>query len=473
MSNLIYLSVPGLRRCDISGATPQLRSWADQGALHDLTPTFPCVTSCLQASMFTGVGPRGHGVIANGFYDRSRREVEFWVGRNNRIQAPQIWEELKRRGMTSAVWHAQNIKDAAADFIVTPEPIHEPNGATKLWCYSKPDGLYAELLANFGHFPLQHYWGPLSNIESTKWILRAAAWLHKRNAPNFHWIYLPHLDYAMQKFGPNSPQARQSLIELDRAIAEFAAFILGQTHAIQGEPNVILSKPSVILSKPSVILSDAKDLNPPVFLVAGEYAMTEVNAGILPNRILRQAGMLAVREENGREVIDFPRTPAFAMVDHQLAHVFVQDDAGREMRSKQVAELFRGVPGIAGVFAGSERTQIGLDHPLSGDVILISDDDRWFAYYWWLDDAVAPSFARTVDIHRKPGYDPVELFFDPSTKGIPLNAELVKGSHGVPATQARHRTALICSQPSRALDARNELRDTDLKNICLELLQAS
>lgn len=423
--------------------------------------------------MFTGAAPHEHGVIANGFYDREKREVEFWVGRNNRIKGLQIWDELRRREISSAAWHAQNIKDAAADLIVTPEPIHQPDGTTKLWCYSKPDGLYAELIGECGHFPLQHYWGPLSNIESTKWILRAAAWLHKRHTPGFHWIYLPHLDYAMQKFGPNSPQAAQAVGELDRAIAEFVAIV--ETNAAVASNAAIVpgdvKGSSAVMESDFVMLSDAKHLAAPVFIVAGEYALTDVTCAIHPNRILRQAGMLSVREVEGKEHVDLARSVAFAMVDHQFAHVYVSGGEGRAKRVARIVESFRGTPGISGVFADSERAPIGLNHPLSGDVILVSEEDHWFAYYWWLDDSLAPFFARTVDIHRKPGYDPVELFFDPIAKGIPLNAALVKGSHGVPTTQTHHRTALLCSQPSRALEAPGELRDTDLKDICLRLLE--
>jgi hypothetical protein len=445
--HLIFLSLPGLRPRDIDEArTPTLYAWANCGAMAELTPTYPCVTSCVQASMLTGTPPSEHGVIANGFYHRDRHEVEFWVAHNNVIVGEQIWEAIRRRRpkLTSAAWHAQNIKGAAADFIVTPAPIHESDGTTKLWCYSKPDGLYQQLLDDLGHFPLQHYWGPLSNIESTKWILRAAAWLIDRHAPNFHWIYIPHLDYASQKFGPNSPQATAALSELDGELAGFAERVAA-----------------------SRIGKDA------VFLVAGEYAMTDVSGVVYPNRVLREAGLLAVREERGAEYIDLARCAAFAMVDHQFAHVYIESShqsREQERAVNRVAELFRGMPGITGVYAGAERAAIGATHERCGDVILACDDAHWLAYYWWLDDAAAPPFARTVNIHRKPGYDPVELFFDPATRGIPLDASLVKGSHGVPATGPRHRTALICSLTSRAVDSNRCYRDMDIKDICLNLL---
>lgn len=440
--HLVVLTVPGLRPRDVDAAnTPTLHAWAASGAIAELTPTFPCVTSPVQASMFTGRPPREHGIIANGFYDRARRSVEFWVGGNDRIAGEQIWDAVRARQprATSAVWHAQNIKGASADYIITPAPIHEADGTTKLWCYSKPDGTYQALVDSIGHFPLQHYWGPLSNINSTRWILRAAAWLIEQHRPSLHWIYIPHLDYASQKFGPNSPQAAAALRELDAELAVFAA----EVPCAVGHGRT-------------------------TFLAVGEYAMTDVSCVVHPNRMLREAGLLKVREADGGELLDLAASRAFAMVDHQFAHVFVEPNDAAQVAG--VRDLLRSKPGIAMALAGDERRSLGMDHPRCGDVLLVSEDDAWFSYYWWLDDARAPGFARTVDIHRKPGYDPVELFFDPATRGIPLKTELVKGSHGVPATRPCHRAALVCSSSGGITGSGDALRDTDVKRICLNLL---
>ena len=439
---LIFLSIPGLRPRDVDAATtPTLHGWATGGAMAKLTPTFPCVTSPVQATMWTGKPPGEHGVIANGFFHRDRSEVEFWVAHNDVIQGEQIWETIRRQrpGFTSAVWHAQNIKGAAADFIITPAPIHEPDGTTRLWCYSKPEGLYQELLDAMGHFPLKHYWGPLANIESTRWILDAARWLIDNRAPNFHWIYIPHLDYASQKFGPNSDEARDALVELDAELGRFAAGVAA-----------------------SAIGDKA------VYLVAGEYALTDVSGVIYPNRLLREAGLLHVHDEPDGEIVDLATSPAFALVDHQLAHVFVRDSEATNV--KGIADLFRSAPGVAGVYEGNKRREIGLAHNRAGDIILVAEQSHWFAYYWWLDDEAAPPFARTVDIHRKPGYDPVELFFDPATRGIPLDARLVRGSHGAPATVSAQQAALICSATGGAVESARTYRDVEIKRISLQLL---
>ena len=441
--HLIFLSVAGLRPTDVDKiTTPTLYDWASRGTLAEVAPSFPCVTSCVQASMWTGLPPGQHGVIGNGFFHRYRHEVEFWVAHNDVIAGEQIWDAIhgRRPGFTSAVWHAQNIKGAGADFIVTPAPIHEPDGKTKLWCYSKPDGLYQELLDEMGHFPLQHYWGPLANIESTRWILNAAHWLNERSAPNLHWIYVPHLDYAAQKFGPDSTEARVALVELDQLLAGFAEKIDGSS------------------------IGDRV-----VYLVVGEYALTEVSGVIHPNRILREAGLLDVRQENGHEYLDLASSAAFAMVDHQLAHIFV--NPSEPQAQARCFDLFQKLEGIAGVYAGDDRSRVGLQHERSGDIILVADEAYWFAYYWWFDDAAAPPFARMVDIHRKPGYDPVELFMDPVTKAIPLDATLVKGSHGAPVSAPRQHGALICSATTHAVDTGHTYRDTDIKRITLDLLE--
>ena len=441
--HLIFLSIPGLRPRDVTPqTTPTLYQWANRGVLAELTPTFPCVTSPVQTTMWTGIPPDRHGVIANGFFHRDRREVAFWTAHHDVIEGEPVWDAIRTRRsrLTSAVWHAQNIKGASADFIVTPAPIHEPDGGVRLWCYSKPEGLYQNLLDALGHFPLQHYWGPLTGIESTRWILDGACWLIDRYAPNFHWIYIPHLDYAAQKFGPDSPQAQASLVELDEQLARLADHVARSP------------------------IDDSV-----VYVAAGEYALTDVTGVVYPNRMLHEAGLLTVREVDGREQIDLEKSAAFAMVDHQFSHIYLNNRADSRRRA-QVCALFEQTAGIAGVYAGDDRKKIGLDHPRSGEIILVTQPDHWLAYYWWFDDAAAPAFARTVDIHRKPGYDPVELFFNPATREIPLNATLVKGSHGAPAVEARQQTALICSSPACDIRPGQPYQDVDLNRIALDLM---
>jgi len=437
IEHVVFCSIPGLRPGDVhdSNLTPALYRFSHTGAWRSLVPTFPCVTSPVQASMLTGVGPGSHGVIANGFYDPGRNEVAFWVGDHSAIDSPTFFTRLAkhRPKRTAAVWHAQNIKGAEATYLCTPAPIHKRDGSIKPWCHTKPKRLYKQLVKQLGHFPLHHYWGPLANIKSTRWILEAALRVAMKHKPHFQYIYIPHLDYAAQKFGPNSSEAADALAELDEALDDFIERY-----------------------------DDITGIEKTAWILAGEYALTEVAGAAYPNRILRQAGLLSVARRGGHEYLDIADSGAFAMVDHQFAHVYL-----RGVDPERVADTFRDCDDIADILVGRERAAIGMDHPRSAPIILISQSDRWFAYYWWLDDAAAPPFAHTVDIHAKPGYDPVELFIDPKTKRIPLDASLVKGSHGAPVTTPEQRAILMTTQPEWLESLPTPTRDTDVfKMLC-------
>ena len=396
---LILLTIPGLREKDVA-VMPHLREMTAAGQIVNLVPSFPCVTCPVQANMTTGRLPTAHGVVANGFYWRDKQRVEMWTSPNDCIERPQIWDLLTHveGAVTSAVWFAMHSVGADADFICTPKPIHNPDGSESLWCYTRPVELYGELRDELGHFPLKHFWGPLANIRSTAWIGESAAVAARRWNPDFFWIYLPHLDYSAQKLGPDSPAAATAVAELD---AE-----LGRLHA-------------------AMQATYGDDL---VWLVAGEYAITPVDHVTYPNRVLREAGLLSVCQQDDRELLDFSASRAWAMVDHQFSHVFVAN--GDPQTAERVAGLFRDQPGIAEVLVGDQRGRYALDHPRSGEVILVSAPNSWQAYYYWLSDDTAPAFARTVDIHRKPGYDPVELHIDMAARSIPLDASLIRGSHG-------------------------------------------
>jgi hypothetical protein len=413
---VILVSVPGLRERDLS-LMPNLARLATGGGYASLLPGFPAVTCPVQANMTTGKKAREHGVVANGFYWRDQRRVEMWTAWNDCILQPQIWDILhdRDRSTTSAAWFPLHSKGSGADYICTPAPVHNADGSESPWCFTRPDTLYDELQAKFGHFPLHHFWGPIAGIQSSAWIVASAVYTAQKYRPNFFYIYLPHLDYAAQKAGPDSKAAKQALAELD---AEFEKLITG-LNAAYGET--------------------------PLWLVASEYAIVPVDDVVYPNRILREAGLLKVSQADDGELLDLGASKAWALVDHQFSHLFVQDSDPKVV--KKVARLFSKQPGIAEVLTAESLGEYGLDHARSGDVVLVSEQNSWQAYYWWLEDASAPRFARTVDIHRKPGYDPVELFFDARSKSIPLNAKLVKGSHGAPVRTPAQRGVLLSSEP--------------------------
>jgi predicted AlkP superfamily pyrophosphatase or phosphodiesterase len=256
----------------------------------------------------------------------------------------------------------------------------------------------------------------------------------ERFKPNLFYAYLPHLDYAAQKFGPDSPQAMASLIELDNEIGRMVDGFAAAYGNVK-----------------------------PLWLIASEYVITPVDHVLYPNRILREAGLLKVKQTDAGEVIDFEASQAFALADHQLSHIFIKDDDPKTPH--RIAELFVGQPGVAEVVSPREEQQYDLNHARSGELVVVSAPNSWQAYYWWTDDAQAPKFARTVDIHRKPGYDPVEMFFDPVAKGIPLDASLVKGSHGAPALEPAQRGVLLSSQ--RGVFVEGPTADTDVADIVL------
>lgn len=430
----VLLSIPGLREKDVAGM-PKLRELMSGGETAELVPSFPCVTCPVQAAMTTGGLPGEHGVVANGFYWRQKGQVEMWTSPNDCIGRPQIWEVLKRHRpeSTAAVWFPLHSKQCRADYVCTPAPIHNPDGSESLWCYTRPKELYGELRDELGHFPLQHFWGPMTNVKSTAWIADSAVSAARRWRPDLFYIYLPHLDYAAQRSGPDSQAQQQAVVELDEVIGRLGD---GLAEAYGGQP---------------------------LWIAAGEYAVTPVQHVSYPNRILHEAGLLAVSQQRDGEHLDPAQSRAWALVDHQFSHVFVA--GGDPTAAAQVAELFAGRPGIAEVLAGDDRTRYHLDHPRSGEVVLISTPESWQAYYWWLDDQKAPAFARTVDIHRKPGYDPVELHFDPPTKTIPLDATLIRGSHGAPAVDPSQWTTLLASEPLGV--SGKSVADTDVFGIVL------
>jgi len=432
---IVLLSIPGLRERDVT-VMRNLRTVMMGGEIADLTPSFPCVTCPVQAAMTTGKPASGHGVVANGFYWRDQQQVEMWTSPNNCIAGPQLWEVLAGAApkRSSAVWFPLHSKQCTADYVCTPAPIHNPDGSESLWCYTRPEALYGTLRDELGHFPLQHFWGPMANAKSSQWIADSAACAARQWQPNFLYIYLPHLDYAAQRTGPDSVAAEQAVAELDELIGSLYQQLCA-----------------------------AYDTTP-LLLIAGEYTITPVDHVTYPNRRLREAGLLAVSESDDGEHLDFEHSAAWAMVDHQFSHVFVRN--GDVETTGKVADLFRGTPGIAEVLVGPELVKYDLAHQRSGEVVLVSTPDSWQAYYWWLDDSQSPGFARKVDIHRKPGYDPVELHIDPASKSIPLDATLIKGSHGAPVTDGTQRTVMLASEPG-LLPHHTGMRDVDVFDVVL------
>jgi len=399
MNYSILLDIVGLEQKHLdSGLLPNIAKLAENGEVAKLEPTFPAVTSSVQASILTGKFPKEHGIIANGLYDRSTYSVSFWEQPSSLVQTPRIWDTIKQRSdKKTAVLFWQNTMYANSDIVVTPRPIHLDDKMV-MWCYSKPQGYYEKLKERLGEFNLASYWGPLASSNSSEWIANAAEYTMETERPNFLFVYIPHVDYSAQRFGKGSVQVNDDLKIADEIVGRLAQKA-----------------------------TDIGIRNETQFVILSEYSFNDVDSAIPLNLVLRDADLLSVRTIQEKEYLDFEYSKAFAMVDHQVSHVFIKDGYEKEAR-----KALENAPGIDKVLDNRSKKEMAIGHERSGELIAISAKDKWFSYYWWHEDNRAPEFARKVDIHRKPGYDPVELFFDPKTKSIPLEPRMVKGSHGRP-----------------------------------------
>jgi len=431
LPHVLVLSVPGLRRADLV-RMPALADLATKGQCLPLAPGFPAVTCAVQATLTTGAAPAAHGIVANGLFDRAARHLEMWISPDAVHRAPRLWDVVKceRPEVRTAAWFLLQSKHATADLVCLPAPRHNPDGTETMWCHTNPEPLYARLRESLGEFPLHKFWGPAAGIESSRWIARSFVEAARPAPPHLSFVYLPHLDYAAQSSGPDGPRAHAACGELDAEIAT--------------------------LVKDFGDLVGVEDLT---VLVVGEYAIRPVSRAVFPNRLLREAGLLAVRDAGDGEILDLAESTAWALADHQVCHIFLRDGHDAAVRDG-VAALFRGTAGVGRVLAGPDLVAAGLASAPEqdgtsrcGDVVLEATLDAWFAYPYWLDDARAPAFARTIDIHRKPGYDPLELHLNRTALpriAIPLDTSLVRGSHGAVDPAAPHETVFIASRPDVA-----------------------
>jgi predicted AlkP superfamily pyrophosphatase or phosphodiesterase len=400
MNYTILLDIVGLEVKHLdSGLLPNIAKITENGETARLEPTFPAVTSSVQASILSGRYPREHGIISNGLYDRSTYNVSFWEQSSSLVQAQRAWDAVKQKNSKkkTAVLFWQNTMYANSDIVVTPRPIHLDDKMI-MWCYSKPVGYYEKLKEKLGEFNLASYWGPFASSKSSEWIANAAEYTLDNERPNFLFVYIPHADYSAQRFGKGAVQVRDDLKKADEIVGRLVQKTsdLGIEHETQ-------------------------------FLIISEYAFNDVNGAVPLNLMLRDAGLLSIRTIQEKEYLDFEYSKAFAMVDHQMAHLYIKK--GYETETRKALE---NTDGVERILDSNGKKELAIDHERSGELIAISARDRWFSYYWWHDENRAPDFAGKVDIHRKPGYDPVELFIDRKTKSIPLDASLVKGSHGRP-----------------------------------------
>jgi len=440
MKRTLVLNVVGLTPSLLGEHTPHLAELARRGRAVPLRTITPAVTSSVQSTFLTGSLPSEHGAVANGWFFRELAQVWLWRQNNALVQGEKLWQRARRRdpSFTCAklFWWFNMYADV--DWAVTPRPMYRADGRKLPDVHTFPSTLRDELTHKLGTFPLFEFWGPRADIASSRWIAECARHVETAHQPTLNLVYLPHLDYELQRSGPRGVKVPAELRKIDEVCGG--------------------------------LINDARRDGRRV-VVLSEYGITEVSAPIHINRALREAGWLAFRLEEGEEHFDAGASRAFAVADHQVAHIYVRDPADLA----HVRALVESLAGVERVLDAEGKRSEGLDHERSGELVAISKQDRWFSYYWWLDDARAPDYARTVAIHNKPGYDPAELFLDPALKFptlavgqrlfrskvlnqrvlldvIPLDASLVRGSHGRPTDDPGEGPIFISDTPSLLSD---------------------
>jgi predicted AlkP superfamily pyrophosphatase or phosphodiesterase len=489
MNRLAVINVVGLTESLIGEHTPRIAEFRKRGALAQIAPAFPAVTCTAQSNYLTGKLPSQHGIVGNGWYNRELAEIQFWKQSNHLVQSPKIWDELRkqseivnRKSSTVNLFWWFNMY-STVDYYLTPRPMYPADGRKVFDVYSWPHSIRTEIKRDLGEFPFFGFWGPAAGIKTpqgsadcaTRWIAESAKWIENKYQPTLNLIYLPHLDYNLQRHG---------------------AYVggTGVSPVLSGGTPENLAKPppNKIRRDAEFNRRDACFTNPKIFtdlreidaivgdlidffnqrgvrvVLLSEYGITNVDTPVHLNRIFRQHGWLAVKDELGREILDAGASKVFAVADHQVAHIYFNPDAESGLE-KSVRELLEKTDGVESVLGKAEQIAAGVDHPRAGDLMAVAKETAWFTYYHWLDDARAPDFARTVDIHSKPGYDPVELFLDPNIPlpklkiawrllqkklgfrmlmdVIPLDALLVKGSHGRRPADKKDWPVFITGQP--------------------------
>lgn len=417
MKKTVVLDIVALSPRVIGEHTPFLKNWIASKKQAVVEPVLPAVTCSAQSVYLTGKWPTENGIVGNGWYFQDECEIKFWRQSNKLVQAEKVWEVLRKENPEFTVanmfwWYNMY---SSADYAVTPRPLYPADGRKLPDCHSQPMELRDRLQAELGQFPLFTFWGPNTTIESSRWIAEAAKKVEEWYNPTLNLIYIPHLDYNLQKFGIDFSKISKDLREVDDLAKDLITFFENRGAEV---------------------------------LLLSEYGITTVSKPIHLNRIFREKGWIQVKNESGRETLDAGTSAVFAVADHQVAHVHVNDHS----KLAEVKTLLEKTSGVEKVLDAQGKKDYHLDHERSGDLVVIADADSWFTYYFWLDDAKAPDYARCVDIHRKPGYDPVELVLDPAIKipilkigskvlkkklgfrylmdVIPLDATLVKGAHG-------------------------------------------
>ncbi len=436
MERICLVDVVGLTPAHIGSETPTLQELSQEGGSDGAQPldgVFPAVTLPPQASLLTGSPPSEHGAVGNGWlYDT--QEIRFWQQARELINGETIYEQARDEfggDFTTALlffWFSQGA--VSADYRVIPKPWYGSDGSKEFDIHGAPHRYVTELKEKLGDFPFFTFWGPHSGPPATEWIAEATAHTLRSRQPNLTLSYLPLLDYPMQKHGPDDSRSRDALSKVDQCVET---------------------------------IREAADETDTKLVIFSEYGLSSVNHPVHINRIFRKEGWLNVKYGPFGEQLDIGQSTVFAASDHQVAHVYVRD----QDKIPPARKRLRDMEGVEQVWGKQQQREHGICHGRSGDFIAIAEPGAWFTYYFWLDDDHAPDYARTVDIHSKPGYDPVEMFVDPELSFpdvnaawtvlkkklgfryrmelTPLDASLVQGSHGRPVSDPDKGPVLITS----------------------------
>ncbi len=350
---------------------------------------FPALTCPVQASFRTGLEPEEHSMPANGFFDRELRKTFFWEQSSKLYKGKRFWEDFRDHGGKVAQISLQQSLGNDSDIIISPAPIHKHHGGMIQDCYSKPPELYQKICSKLGKkFNLFNYWGPFTSGKSSEWITDASAYIMKENLAELIITYLPHLDYDLQRHGPGGKEEGLAFEFLEIQLEKLLAFA-----KIAGYETLII----------------------------GDYSIERAENVIYPNRILLDSGFFRLRSVKNMLYPDLYSSKAFALCDHQVAHIYLQD----RNDLKQIKEIFTKTKTISQILEPK-------DHNKAGDLILLAKHGGWFSYRWWTSAKEAPEYASHVDIHSKPGFDPCELIsslWPPFS--ISQDDSKIKGTHGL------------------------------------------
>ena len=358
MNRIAVINVVGLCDRHIGAWTPHIHQYRKAGSQAFIEPAFPAVTCTAQSDYVTGKTSASHGIVGNGWYNRDQAEVQFWKQSNHLVQAPKVWDALreKHKGFTCAkVFWWYNMY-SSADWSLTPRPMYPADGRKVFDIYTHPMSIREDIKRDLGEFPFPGFWGPAAGVNTpqgsadcvSRWIAESAKWIEHKHSPTLSLVYLPHLDYNLQRLGPEENAIKPDLQAIDTIVGGLLDF-----YSNRGVQVLLLS----------------------------EYGITPVNRPIHPNRLFRERGWLTLKEEMGLELLDAGASKVFAVADHQVAHIYVKDAAMKN----EVKALLENTSGVQTVLDDSP-------HHRAGDLIAVSDENAWFSYYYWDDESRAPDF---------------------------------------------------------------------------------